>query len=156
MGTICEKCGVEIVNMWPFCPHPRLDHAPAIQVDGIPGGMVVQNYGPEPIRFDSHSERRAYMKAHGLQEKETFCPTPGTDIDPAGIPNPKGYMDPKTLENATILISRNGSRKEPEVDISETVIQGRFSGVLTERDAQAIVEGNVSRSSRLGRRIRGE
>lgn len=152
MITLCEKCGAELhIGDHPFCPHGR--SRGAIQRDEIPGGLVVQNYGPEPIRFDSHSERRAYMKANGLQEKEKFCPTPGTDIDPAGIPNPAGYMDPQTLENARILLSRNGARQEQEPDISETVIQGRFNGELTGRDAKAIAEGDTARMSRLGRRI---
>lgn len=77
-----------------------------IERDEIPGGMVCENYGPTPVTFYSHSERRKYMGAHGLREKETFCPMPGTDRDPQGIPNPKGYVDPKTLENAAVLLTR--------------------------------------------------
>ncbi len=110
--TICEKCGVRISGegpespqKWPFCPHGTL-YSMNITTDEIPGGVTVENYGPHPITFYSHSERRRYMKEHGLQEREKFSPLPGTDIDPQGIPNPKGYMDPQTLENARILIER--------------------------------------------------
>ena len=85
--------------------------------DEIPGGVTCENYGPEPVTFHSHSERRAYMAAHGLVEKDTFSPFPGTDIDPAGIPNPKGYMDPQTLENVRVLLSRESARDEGAVDM---------------------------------------
>lgn len=148
--TYCDRCGQPLsLGDYPFCPHER--GAAAITQDGIPGGLVVENYGPNPIRFDSHSDRRAYMKAHGLQEKEKFCPLPGTDIDPAGIPNPKGFMDPQTLANAKELICRNGQATAE--DSVEGVIRGEFSGAMTERDAVAVGTGDVRRSSRLGRRI---
>lgn len=108
MSTPCEKCGVEIeFGMYPFCPHSRTSTV-MITRDEIVGGLTVENYGPEPVTFYTHTERRKYMKEHGLSEKETFCPMPGTDKDPQGIPNPKGYLDPKTLDNARELVSRNG------------------------------------------------
>lgn len=108
----CSKCGHQMVpGDFPFCPHGVNGLNGRIH-DDIPGGVVVENYGPEPIRFDSHSERRRYMQAHGLREKERFCPMPGTDIDPAGIPNPAGYVDPQTLLNAAALICRNGVKRE--------------------------------------------
>lgn len=151
--TLCESCGVELeIGMWPFCPHLRAGSV-MITRDEIPGGIVVENYGPHPIRFDSHTERRRYMKEHNLREKEKFSPMPGTDIDPQGIPNPKGYMDPQTLENARILISRQGEPKRPFDAIEDGVICDLFSGQLTERDAIAVAEGNPHRQSRLGRRI---
>src|SRR5438876_8155268 len=97
LGNVhCDTCGqILSVGQWPMCPHEYGSHSPFR--DEIPGGIVVENYGPKPIRFDSHSERRAYMKAHGLSEKEHWAPFPGTDKDPMGIPNPAGYMDPYTL-----------------------------------------------------------
>lgn len=152
----CEKCGAELaVGDWPFCPHGRVGGYASFK-DDIPGGLVVENYGPQPMRFDSHSERRRYMKEQGLQEREKWSPTPGTDKDPAGIPNPAGYMDPQTLANATELICRNG-RATPEFDAREAgVIVGDFGGHLTGRDAIAIVEGEARRSARVGRRISGE
>lgn len=67
---------------------------------------MVENYGPHPIRFDSHTERRKYMAEHGLREKEQWAPMPGTDKDPQGIPNPKGFIDAKTMDNARVLLSR--------------------------------------------------
>lgn len=110
--TICGECGVRISGegpdspqKWPFCPHGTM-HSVMIVTDEIPGGVVVENYGKDPIKFYSHGERLRYMKEHGLRELDKFCPLPGTDKDPQGIPNPKGYMDPQTLENARILIER--------------------------------------------------
>lgn len=131
----CDKCGVEIeVSDWPFCPHGRANSS--IVRDEIPGGIVCENYGPEPIRFFSHSERRRYMKANGLVEKEKWCPLPGTDKDPQGIPNPAGYMDPQTLENARILLSRgakcNALQSEAE---TSGVLVNVVSGELTEEEA---------------------
>lgn len=46
------------------------------------------------------------MSEHGLREKEKFCPKPGTDIDPAGVQNPKGYVDNYTLEAGKALMLR--------------------------------------------------
>jgi hypothetical protein len=117
--------------------------------------VVLENYGPKPIRFDSHSERRRYMAENGLREKEKFCPLPGTDKDPAGIPNPKGYMDPQTLENARVLISRNGKGKEPDPNQTEGVLVDFFSSTITSRDAIALQNGDNRRLSRIHRRTRG-
>lgn len=115
--TYCEKCRVRISGegpdspqRWPFCPHGVM-HSAMIITDEIPGGQTFENYGPEPVTFYSHSERHRYMKAHGLRELDKWCPTPGTDIDPQGIPKPSGYMDPQTLENARILIERQQLQK---------------------------------------------
>lgn len=134
-GT-CSKCGRAVgAGEFPFCPH-GLGHA-AIARDEIPGGVVVENYGPHPMRFDSHSERRRYMKANGLVEKDRFCPTPGTDKDPQGIPNPAGYVDEKTLENARALISRNG-QTYPETGNTPGVLVNFRHATLSKEEAHGI------------------
>jgi hypothetical protein len=135
----------------------KMHETPYVFRDEIPGGVTVENYGPQPMTFYSHSERRAYMRANGLHERETFAPMPGTDKDPQGIPNPKGYMDPQTLENARILISRNGARVTPDdpMDGVRGVLGSTFSGDMTARDAQALANGDRSRQSRLHRRTDG-
>lgn len=114
--VICTQCGHTLeIGDHPFCPHGA--SRGTIARDEIPGGIIVENYGPHPIRFDSHSERRAYMKAHGLSEREKFSPKPGTDIDPAGIPNPKGYVDDYTRRAGEALILRQqGSGCQPPVE----------------------------------------
>lgn len=119
-NVVCDVCSrLLAIGDHPFCPHGRGMNSR--MHDGIPGGVICENYGPTPIRFDSHSERRKYMEAHGLREKEQFCPAPGTDIDPQGIPNPDGFKDAQTLANAAALICRNGQA---------TAFDGVESGVL--------------------------
>lgn len=120
--------------------------------DDIPGGITVENYGPHPITFYSHAERRRYMKAKGLTEIEKFCPMPGTDIDPQGIPNPAGYMDKQTMANATELICRNGVKSNVDPNATDGVFRDMQTGVITERDAIAISSGDPRRQSRLHRR----
>lgn len=152
--TVCEKCHMVLrEGMWPFCPHPLMEGRVNIERDEIPGGITLENYGAQPITFYSHSERRAHMKAHGLEEKETFCPFPGTDKDPAGIPNPEGYVDDYTMRNRIALVLRaNGAA--PTDDSVEGVIGDTFSGTLTNKDAAAVQQG-TKRARRVGRRLHG-
>lgn len=116
----CEHCGrqskrliLHEKELWCSpCHDSSVNPTAAVFRDAIPGGLWIENAGPVPVKFYSHSERRAYNEAHGLRELEKFCPMPGTDIDPQGIPNPKGYLDPQTLKNAAELISRNGAKAD--------------------------------------------
>lgn len=155
MSTICEKCGQELqIGDYPFCPHGSTKSF--INRDEIPGGVWLENYGPEPIKVYSHSERRRIMAERGLYEKEKFCPMPGTDKDPQGIPNPRGYMDPYTLENGRILIERQqlSGHKTEEFDGS-TVLTDVQVGHITEADAVAVShpQGDRRRQSRFHRRM---
>ena len=127
MTTQCPKCSHEIeLGEHPFCPHGR-GIGTAVP-DSIVGGMWLENYGPNPIKVYSHSERRKIMntvqydKTTGqpyiLTERETFAPLPGTDRDAQGIPNPNGY---RALDAAAI-IARNGRTSvegESEYDPSD-------------------------------------
>lgn len=171
MPLICEACHAPTRRVILqetgrlYCPgchaHARdltRGSSTAIVRDDIPGGVTVENYGPTPLTFYSHSERRRYMAAHGLHEKEKWCPMPGTDIDPQGIPNPNGYMDPYTLESARVLLSRNGAREDPlpPDPTHGGMLRETFEGHLTPQDAQAIAAGDPVRQSRLYRRIHGD
>lgn len=130
-NVVCDTCGKVLeIGDHPFCPHGH-GHAGTFR-DDIPGGIICENYGPTPLRFDSHSERRKYMESHGLREKETFCPMPGTDIDPQGIPNPEGFKDPQTLANAAALICRNGQKAD-----FDAVESGVMRNITTETVADA-------------------
>jgi hypothetical protein len=63
----CERCGAIVhVGDWPFCPHQRGTFT--VVADAIPGGLVVHNLGPKPVKVYSHAERRAIMRARGLRE----------------------------------------------------------------------------------------
>ena len=150
-GTHCGTCGVIIQGgMWPFCPHESAESV-MITRDEIPGGITLENYGPRPVTFYSHTERRAYMATQGLVEKEKFCPMPGTDVDPQGIPNPAGYMDAQTMENGRILMSRNGRSSAPEMAPDSTVHIGLLE--VTQRDLHAVEQNDSHRMARIGRRI---
>lgn len=152
-NVLCDACGQKLqIGDWPTCPHGQKGGYTNFK-DDIPGGITVENYGPKPMTFYSHSERRRYMQEHGLQEREKFSPLPGTDKDPQGIPNPAGYMDPQTLENARILISRNGRRDDGDPNETHGVLTDLQTGVITERDAAAIASGDPRRQSRLHRRM---
>lgn len=166
MALQCEGCqgdtrrvvlfGKEL--LCPSCYNARRDLpriTSAVFRDEIPGGVTLDNYGPTPVTFYSHGERRAYMARHGLQERERFAPMPGTDKDPQGIPNPAGYMDPYTLNNARILVSRQAETSPKLDDSIEGVLRGEFSGALSEKEAQAFEDGDVRKLSRLHRRTHG-
>lgn len=77
----CGKCG-ELVEIgeWPFCPH-GIGFASVIG-DEIPGGMVVENMGPTPMRFDSKTAWKREMAARGLINRVEHKPLPGTDKSP--------------------------------------------------------------------------
>lgn len=80
----CPKCNEEYaVGDWPFCPHGKFvaEHL-AVVDDTIPGGMVVENMGPTPLRFNSKSEWRAEMKRRGLVNKVEHVGVPGSDRSP--------------------------------------------------------------------------
>lgn len=146
----CPRCGQttrtvvytkEGTSRCPSCVAAEsydINPATAIFRDEIPGGIICENYGPHPIRFDSHSERRRYMAAHGLREKEKFSPMPGTDKDPQGIPNPKGYVDPYTLAAAADLICRNGRK---------AAFDGVKSGVLRNLNVEVIADAEEMRKA---------
>lgn len=138
--TVCLKCGVRIVApMWPFCPHgvpvtAAREDKRSLLGDEIPGGLVLENVGPEPVTVHSYTEMNQLFASRGLQRKETFCPTPGTDHDPAGVQNPRGYMDPVTLANGAELILR-GQQAQEEDDFVERAYINRDSHEMSEAEA---------------------
>lgn len=133
--------------------HYDINPATAIVKDGIPGGMWLENGFKTPVKVYSYSEAHALHAAAGLHEKEKFCPAPGTDIDPQGIPNPKGYVDAQTLENGRVLLLRQQKAPAAEWDgVEAGVLRDVKVGTLTERDAAAIAGGDRQRQSRFHRR----
>jgi hypothetical protein len=79
----------------------------AIHRDEIPGGLTCENYGPHPVTFYSHSERRAYMRAHGLREVVRHVPVPGTGASPHTTS--WSTMDAYTLDAARALADRQAT-----------------------------------------------
>lgn len=104
----CEKCGAELrVGTYPFCPHGTFRGAS--HGDDIPGGMWVENGFKEPVKVYSHSE-------HERKLAET-----GHMLAPHWVPNDKhltkwdAAIDPKTLENVKVLLSRQGKAQKEDV-----------------------------------------
>lgn len=81
MTERCETCGADVaVGSWPWCPHgtPSL----VVESDSIPGGMLVENLGPEPRRFYSRTEWQDAMREKGVINAVQHVGVPGTDKSP--------------------------------------------------------------------------
>jgi hypothetical protein len=80
-SSACERCGVTLqIGDYPFCPHgPYRGNA---ESDGIPGGETLENVADQPVTFYSHSEKRRYLREHGLVEMVRHVPVPGSDRSP--------------------------------------------------------------------------
>lgn len=103
----CEHCGVDLViGDFPFCPHGR---GQATVVGDEMDAIIENNGTPHPIRFRSKAALNAHMHAHGLIAKVRHVPeNAGTDYSPHTTDWSRG-IDPQTLENVRILLSRGGT-----------------------------------------------
>jgi hypothetical protein len=78
--TPCDKCGHEIqLGEHPFCPHGFPIKGITVLDDSIPGGETIENLAPTPITFYSKSDKRRYLKEHGIREKVRHVGEQGTD-----------------------------------------------------------------------------
>ncbi len=85
MKTTCDECGQEYqIGQWYRCPHgwPLVAGGPSVVDDSIPGGMVIENMGPEPRTFYSRSEHKRAMKELGLTPKVRHVGVAGSDKSP--------------------------------------------------------------------------
>jgi hypothetical protein len=118
--------------------------------------MVLNNAGPEPVTVYSYTEMNQLFASRNLTRIERFSPTPGTDKDPAGIPNPAGYMDPVTLANGAELILRAAKANAKEAEdrkFVEKVYRPQPDRVLSESEAQTVIaETNRMERERAKRR----
>ncbi len=107
----CDRCGRELdIGSWPFCPHGRT----GLSVIGDEIDVVLENNGtPDPLRFRSREAMKKHLDAHGLIPAVRHVPVPGSDKSPHTTDWSRG-MDPVTLENARILLSRPSSRAVAE------------------------------------------
>ena len=65
--TRCDKCQQVLqIGEWPWCPH-GLGKNNVID-DTIIGGEVNENVAHEPVTFYSKSQKRRYLREHGLEE----------------------------------------------------------------------------------------
>lgn len=153
---VCERCfktttdGEHGVGLCPYEPRSR---GAAIQVDDIPGGIVIENGFKTPQTFYSKSAMDRAFAENGLTRKERWAPTPGSDIDPAGVQNSARYIDPYTMENARILLSREVPRSPDFVDLNPPIVRAQFIAVDGGKDAQKMMDGDQRRAARVGRRL---
>lgn len=98
------------IGEWPFCPHGRA--ASAVIGDEI--DLLIENNGTgAPIRFRSREALKQHMDRFNLSPAVRHMPVPGSDKSPHTIDWSRG-IDPVTLENARILLSRPTSRAVAE------------------------------------------
>ena len=72
----CPQCGSATNKLW------KTGSFPGVIDDTIIGGLTVENLGPTPITFQSKSEHRAYLKAHGYSQKVRHVGVQGSDKSP--------------------------------------------------------------------------
>lgn len=69
----CPQCGSATNKVWRT--------APTVIDDTIIGGETIENLAPNPITFYSRSEKRDYLRAHGIHQKVRHVGTPGEGSD---------------------------------------------------------------------------
>lgn len=75
----CVECGADFEDLVPVgaIPPCRKCHAtqvakvwrgrtPHIKQDTVPGGLTIENLGPQTMHFDSHSDYQRELKSRGL------------------------------------------------------------------------------------------
>lgn len=74
----CTKCGSEVEREW-------VANGFQTYQDDIPGGLLIENLGPEPVRVYSHTERLALARSRGLEPYVKHAPMSGGDKSPHTI-----------------------------------------------------------------------
>lgn len=97
------------------CPYEPRSRSTAIVADDIPGGMVVENGFPEPVRVFSHSEHRRLLAARGLEINAKWAGPNDKHLSRMDIPCAA------TLESAAILLSRKKSTPFAPEDAYEPI-----------------------------------
>lgn len=116
----CERCGGETQRLvlkhkalWcGNCCVAEKGAAPGVIRDSIPGGFVQEHFGHQSETFYSWSAMRKRADALGLQPF----------VRQLERIRESDYIDPQTMENARILLSRgSGKTDEPDPARLETV-----------------------------------
>lgn len=130
--TTCEKCGASYqIGDWPFCPHGR--YGGTVVSDSIPGGQLIENLGPDPIRVYSETERRKIMKERGLVDYVRHR-------DGSPLTSNWATITAKTLEDAAELVSEHRRTQAQErqdfeeLQTLEMTITERLDGFTVKAD----------------------
>jgi hypothetical protein len=112
--TTCADCGITYgLGASPWCSHK---HEPMSSVRQpavtYPGGLTLYNMGPTPVTVYSETERQSLMRERGLREAVYHIPSPDSDQSPQtrSWDTPCAY----TMEQARILVSRQGQPRDPD------------------------------------------
>lgn len=109
----CDACGIDlVVGMYPFChgdPTQHTRQAASVIGDDIPGGMVIENLGHEPLTFYSKKAIAQEADRRGLQPMVRYVP------GDKHLTNWATGMDPYTLAAATALVARRAERSRPDL-----------------------------------------
>jgi hypothetical protein len=95
----CPACGSATERLW-------ITAAKALK-DEIPGGQIIENLGPQPMKFYSQSEIVKEAKRRGLEPMVRHVPIPGTDKSPHTTS--WAAVGPYQMEQARLLLERVGT-----------------------------------------------
>lgn len=125
VNPACPTCGGQTERLWVSSAD--------IHGDEIPGGLEIENLGPDPITFYSKSEIVKEARRRGLEPMVRHVPLPGTDRSP--YTTNWAVASPWMLEQAKVLLERvereRASSPQPEPD---------GPGAITAAQVKAIVE----------------
>jgi hypothetical protein len=92
---LCESCGKKQLDCYeaigasdPACDcggamkRAFIGRSHAVIGDDIIGGETLENVGHEPVTFYSKSEKRRYLREHGLESFVRHVGRPGSDKSP--------------------------------------------------------------------------
>ena len=105
----CERCGYELqIGDYPFCKGRQSDHGPMGQAietnESFIGGMTLENLGHDPVTVYSREEYKQAMIKANVEQHIKYVE--GDHY----LKDWSKSIDPKTLENARILVARCGRR----------------------------------------------
>jgi len=101
--------------------------------DSIPGGQLIENLGPEPVRVYSETERRQIMRERGLVDYVRHR---------EGSPLTSNWntVSAESIKNATELVSRprltRAEMREAQVETLEMTITERGDGFSVPPDGE--------------------
>ena len=112
----CPTCHEVLeVGDWPYCPHGRSKYgAHGIVTDEqYIGGQVIENLDHDPVTVYSRQQLKQEVAKRGL----TWEPKWAGPTDKY-LTNWGAGIDPVTLENARVLVSRPGALKSSEPTVN--------------------------------------
>lgn len=99
---VCEHCGrTVVIGEWPFCPHGTPSGNAIETNEQFIGGLTLENLGPDPVTVYSRTEFKQAMLTANVEQRIKWVP------GDKHLQNWGTYIDPQTLDNARVLLTRN-------------------------------------------------